>query len=457
MPTERDHIFISYASQQSALCDWLARKLAAEGYAVWYDRLKLLGGENWPNDIDVAIDERTFRMLALLSHDSIVKSNPTGEWLKGRAIGEKLGIEDFVIPLNTDGLQADEIPWNLQTINYIPFSPSWAYGLAKLLGKLQAIDAPRSLPDGRRLALSSLSPSSVISNEPEDLIANCFVIEQIPKFIRTYKTTAQLTNSDCRRLRLSWARWEVSPSLFLAFHDPPASLSQEFGLQFACQTPWSDVATVEGIDTHSILVSLIKECLDRILRTTGFDYCTTKRQWYFPFRDLDQRWLSYVLPSGRKGRKLRFGIRMHGTAKKPENFRYHLSPEISILKGNHSPFVLVLKVRVYLTDSRGRPLERRKIPSRRKRLCKYWHNEDWSARMLGIAQLLAHKDMKIRSGPSGEQQLVIDGKPLTLQASQSIDDQLVKDADSSLDALRQYDGNQGREDEWDEEYNQHPK
>ena len=30
MKQERDHIFISYATEQSALCDWLARRLAAE-------------------------------------------------------------------------------------------------------------------------------------------------------------------------------------------------------------------------------------------------------------------------------------------------------------------------------------------------------------------------------------------------------------------------------------------
>ena len=62
MKQERDHIFISYATEQSALCDWLARRLAAEGYAIWCDRQKLLGGENWPNDIDAAINNRTFRM-----------------------------------------------------------------------------------------------------------------------------------------------------------------------------------------------------------------------------------------------------------------------------------------------------------------------------------------------------------------------------------------------------------
>ena len=95
MKQARDHIFISYATEQSALCDWLARRLAAEGYAIWCDRQKLLGGENWPNDIDVAINERTFRMLALLSRASMNKPNPQGEWLKGIAIGKKLDIDQL--------------------------------------------------------------------------------------------------------------------------------------------------------------------------------------------------------------------------------------------------------------------------------------------------------------------------------------------------------------------------
>ena len=65
MENKRDHIFLSYATEDWQLCEWLGRRLAAEGYAIWCDRLKMPGGENWPNDIEIAIDERTFRMLAL--------------------------------------------------------------------------------------------------------------------------------------------------------------------------------------------------------------------------------------------------------------------------------------------------------------------------------------------------------------------------------------------------------
>ena len=72
-------LFISYATEDSVLADWLALKLASEGYKVWYDRLKLLGGESYPRDITEAIRERTFRVIALFSRNSISKPNPVKE------------------------------------------------------------------------------------------------------------------------------------------------------------------------------------------------------------------------------------------------------------------------------------------------------------------------------------------------------------------------------------------
>jgi hypothetical protein len=63
----REHLLINYATEDWALAEWLTRKLSAEGYRVWCDRFKLLGGESYPREIDDAIKNRTFRMLSLLS------------------------------------------------------------------------------------------------------------------------------------------------------------------------------------------------------------------------------------------------------------------------------------------------------------------------------------------------------------------------------------------------------
>ncbi len=130
---ERDHVFISYAWEDGALAEWLTLKLTAEGYRVWCDRFKMLGGERWPEDIDLAIKTRTFRMLHLLSRHSLHKENPSKERQLALSISKKRS-EDFLIPLDLDGTRPTDMPWQLTDITYIPFQ-NWATGLGQLLKK----------------------------------------------------------------------------------------------------------------------------------------------------------------------------------------------------------------------------------------------------------------------------------------------------------------------------------
>src|SRR5438093_12436896 len=135
MSGRRDHLFVNYASEDGTFAEWLTLKLAGEGYSVWCDRVKLLGGESYPADIDVALRERTFLMLSVLSHHSVAKPQP----LKERTLALNLARErheELIIPLNLDGLRASELPWDLSDLTYISFHASWAQGLAKVLKKL---------------------------------------------------------------------------------------------------------------------------------------------------------------------------------------------------------------------------------------------------------------------------------------------------------------------------------
>lgn len=84
---QRDHLFINYATEDGAFAEWLTLKLSGEGYSVWCDRVKLLGGESYPKDIARALHERTFRMLSLISRASKEKDNP----LKERTIALNFG------------------------------------------------------------------------------------------------------------------------------------------------------------------------------------------------------------------------------------------------------------------------------------------------------------------------------------------------------------------------------
>ena len=421
----RDHIFISYATEQSALCDWLARKLASEGYAVWYDRLKLLGGEDWPSDIDKAIKERTFRMLALLSRDSIGKPNPTGEWITGRAVGRELGIDDFLISLNTDGLSPLEIPWNLQTINFIPFQPSWAEGLEQLLKKLESVDAPRTLTEGRRLAIRSTSVNTVVSQEPETLMSNCFHIEQLPRSVRKFRADRRLRRNERRKVREVWACWDIRGSQFLAFHEPPDDVAGRYGLQVIREYEVTDVDSIEGIATRNLVVSLLHRSLEQLMKAKGMSSDQNGGEWYLPNELLPRNRVTFKGIDGKSGWFSGVGERRFPTRDGGEAYRYHISPMFKTNRTGHLPSYLTLRIRIYLTDVDGSPLAPRKGLSRRKHLSKWWFNRQWSQRILGMMQFLSDESQMLRCGPNGEQQLIIDSMPMTLTSDKGLDDALV--------------------------------
>ena len=61
---ERHMLFLSHATpEDNAFARWLALQLANEGYPVWCDLTKLLGGEDFWKDIQEAIRKRSSRFL----------------------------------------------------------------------------------------------------------------------------------------------------------------------------------------------------------------------------------------------------------------------------------------------------------------------------------------------------------------------------------------------------------
>src|SRR5580692_9343689 len=85
----RNLLFISYAYENQVFAKWLARKLAFYGYGVWIDQIQLLGGESWVKDVDIAIKDRSFRVLGLLSKASIAKDNPRKERTLALQLGQQ--------------------------------------------------------------------------------------------------------------------------------------------------------------------------------------------------------------------------------------------------------------------------------------------------------------------------------------------------------------------------------
>ncbi len=276
----RDHLFISYAWEDGALAEWVTLKLTALGYGVWCDRFKLLGGESYPRDIDAAIKNSTFRVLALLSRSSLAKPNPVKERTLALNIGRERGI-DFLIPLNVDGLRPTELDWMTNDLTFIPFQ-CWSDGLSQLLKKLAQIDAPRSLDAGNAEAIRASLPPPVAIDGNDHLTSNWFYFDRVPEEIQLVSVSKPVP----RRLLGKWAFHEVSPTVVAAFDFPPDEVLDEIEIVAMHAVRWVDTDEINGIDAAHLATTLIRKSVDVGLRRRGLAYA--KGTIYFLFGLLEK-------------------------------------------------------------------------------------------------------------------------------------------------------------------------
>ena len=89
--TRRRMLFLSHATpEDNNFARWLALQLANEGYPVWCDLTKLLGGEDFWKDIQEAIREDSIRFLFVLSRHSNSKDGTLQELACAKSVASKL-------------------------------------------------------------------------------------------------------------------------------------------------------------------------------------------------------------------------------------------------------------------------------------------------------------------------------------------------------------------------------
>ena len=99
-------LFLSYASQDLEAARRLADALLGLGFAdVWFDKRKLVAGDDWSNNIDEAIERCDF-FLPLLSRQADARREGVfwEEWRK--AVARAMRVNDaFLLPVGIDALQ----------------------------------------------------------------------------------------------------------------------------------------------------------------------------------------------------------------------------------------------------------------------------------------------------------------------------------------------------------------
>lgn len=439
--TQRDHLFIHSAGEDDGgLAGWLTRKLTAEGYLVWCERVKLLGGETYPDDVDIAIRDRTFRFLGLYSRSSL--RDP--DVMRQRSLALSIASErqqDFLIPLDLDGVNLNQLDRVTSALNFISFKDNWAAGLKQLLEKLESIDCPRLLPTGKRVAAETFLDRDVLSAQKETVFSNCFRVLQIPSVIHRFKALKAIPKERLEALKFDWSYRKVNSITFLSFHKPPASIAKEYDISERGGGLWAEVEKIDGIWSLNLASELIRKALVVKCHQKGLKYCPEAKLLYFPPGLVKNNRLNFTRPNdGSNTHVNTCGRRTYRSGQSRWEYRYSLAPTFTVRQDLLDDFTVLLRIRVRLSDTKGKAFtDKRTIVSRRKHLCKNWWNNHWLSRVFAVSQFLAD-DGKITISELHDAPIIIDAIPLHLNAPVGInEDALGAPSLERSDSLRNYD------------------
>lgn len=112
-----EQVFISYAREDENSARGIASFLESKGFSVWIDKKRLLGGQNWKNEIRKAIKSSRY-FIALLSASSVEKAGYVqNEVREALSVLESMPPNAvFVVPVRLDPVtpqhpQLEELHW----------------------------------------------------------------------------------------------------------------------------------------------------------------------------------------------------------------------------------------------------------------------------------------------------------------------------------------------------------
>ena len=125
-------VFLAYVQEDSKAAGRLCDALEDQGFDPWFDRRKLLPGQNWPRSIEDAIEATDFA-IACFSHNSVSKKGGfQAEIRYALDCAHRVPLDDiFLIPVRLDGCH---MPSSIRReIQYIDLFPDWERGFRRIV------------------------------------------------------------------------------------------------------------------------------------------------------------------------------------------------------------------------------------------------------------------------------------------------------------------------------------
>ncbi|WP_257309759.1 toll/interleukin-1 receptor domain-containing protein [Geothrix fuzhouensis] len=391
MEAMRDTIFISHANpEDNEFTQWLSLQLSLQGYAVWSDVTKLIGGEDFWVDIESAIRDRTIKFLFVASRASKTKQGALNELAVALTVARQISIHDFIIPIRIDDLPFSEFSIQIHRLNGIDFHGNWAMGLAKLLKKLNEDTVPRDEAKFNASTIRSWWDANhlgeeIVKHEPEVLLSNWLPVEDLPS--QVFLHTDKIKQNSRMGFRFPAHRIGSSTLSFATAEE--LGLTQVDSTQYATKDVLAGSiqdAPLNGEQCQFALLRVLRVSWDRAMSDAGLalhEMASKKRCRYFNRTHFKGKEFVPFENSGFKGRRTLIG------KLKENQWHYGLSAEVRI-----DPFLLLALYPHVLATTNGSTLlsSAAKLHAARRSACKDWWNAEWRDRQLACLQWLANKN-----------------------------------------------------------------
>ena len=423
----RNMIFISHASpEDDEFTRWLALQLAKEGYPVWCDLTKLLGGEDFWKDIEQAIRERTCKFLYVLSMSSNKKPGPLQELQVAQNVARDLELKDFVIPLLIDDLPPREINIQLSRIIAIPYNMGWAKGLELLLDKLEKEKIQKS-PRFNPEAVTSwwrnqFSAEQGIIDEPDEYLSNWFPIQQLPVDIFFH----ELKRSRIGKIEVSddLPFAAIQHGLNLVSFGNAGSFEGRLGQYMSIGDSTSvstDTFLGEGSAPYRIdkkqardfISYLLKVSWDRFIqqRALSMYEMANGATCYFSKKDMVHN--DNLFFAGVDDNKTHRAIVGYKTIRESKRYWHFAIQSKSLV---YPAIAYIIKPHVLFSDDGKKIWEsKERLHKARRSQCKHWWNPDWRDRILAVMKYLAGEESTISIPVGSELTISIPTHPIVFK------------------------------------------
>ena len=138
-------VFLAYVQEDTRQVERLYDALEARGFDPWFDRRKLLPGQNWPRSIEDAIESTDF-VIACFSLNSVSKKGGfQAEIRYALDCARRVPLDEvFLIPVRLDGCS---VPSSIRReIQYIDLFPDWERGVRRIVSILTRQHRRRLIP-----------------------------------------------------------------------------------------------------------------------------------------------------------------------------------------------------------------------------------------------------------------------------------------------------------------------